>query len=51
MLQQFGTESVKDFCLINAFKYLFRCKQKHSTPIDDLWKAMWYINKYLEIQG
>lgn len=29
MEECFGTEAVKDFCLLNAFKYLWRCKEKH----------------------
>ena len=49
MLQQFGKEQVKSFCLLNAFKYLFRCNKKHSTPIEDVKKAIWYLNKYIEI--
>ncbi len=49
MLQQFGKEQVKSFCLLNAFKYLFRCNKKHNTPIEDIKKAIWYLNKYIEI--
>ena len=49
MLQQFGKEQVKSFCLLNAFKYLFRCNKKHNTPIEDVKTAIWYLNKYIEI--
>lgn len=49
MLQQFGKEQVKSFCLLNAFKYLFRCNKKHNTPIEDVKKAIWYLDKYIEI--
>lgn len=49
MLQQFGKEQVKSFCLLNAFKYLFRCNKKHNTPTEDIKKAIWYLNKYIEI--
>lgn len=48
MMQQFGANSVLQFCILNAFKYMFRCKQKHDDPIDDLKKAQWYINKAIE---
>lgn len=48
MLQQFGVEKVKSFCLLNAFKYLWRCDKKHDNNIEDIKKAMWYLNKYLE---
>lgn len=51
MLQQFGKQAVMSFCLCNAFKYLWRCNKKHETPIEDINKAMWYLNKYLELYG
>ena len=35
-----------DFCLGNAFKYLFRCGSKGS-PLEDLKKARWYIEDAL----
>lgn len=40
----FGDEAVFHFCLLNAFKYLFRCDSKHETPIEDLGKARWYLD-------
>ena len=49
MEECFGTEAVKDFCVCNAFKYLWRCKEKHETPIEDIKKAVWYLKKYLEL--
>lgn len=45
----FGTEAVKDFCLCNAFKYLFRCKHKNISPLEDIKKADWYLQKLIEI--
>lgn len=48
MEEVFGREYVKGFCLCNAFKYLYRCKKKHETPVEDIKKAIWYLNKYLE---
>ena len=51
MEECFGTEAVKDFCVCNAFKYLWRCKEKHETPIEDIKKAVWYLNKYLELSS
>ena len=50
MEDNFGKEKTKDFCLLNAFKYLFRCNKKHKTPIEDIKKAIWYLNHYLEIE-
>lgn len=34
------------FCLGNAIKYILRCDHK-GTPIDDLRKARWYIDREL----
>lgn len=51
MLDTMGTEDVKGFCLCNAFKYLWRCKQKHETPKEDVEKAIWYLEKYLDLGG
>lgn len=42
-----GKEPVMDFCICNAFKYLYRHKRKNG--IEDVKKARWYIDKYIEI--
>ena len=38
----FGAEAVISFCKLNAFKYLWRFKNKNGT--EDLEKALWYCN-------
>lgn len=38
----FGIKAVIHFCLLNAFKYLWRYNQKNG--VEDLCKAEWYIN-------
>lgn len=38
----FGKEAVANFCLCNAYKYLWRHKLKNGK--EDLEKAKWYIN-------
>lgn len=45
-----------DFCIGNAIKYLWRCGLKHEEGmsniekmIEDLKKAVWYINKKIEL--
>lgn len=43
MVQQFGFEMVRDFAIVNAFKYLFRCTHKHETPDEDIKKAIWWL--------
>lgn len=42
MREVFGDEAVEDFCLLNAFKYLYRCRLK-GNYIEDLKKAKRYI--------
>ena len=49
MISTFGEDSVAEFCIINAFKYLWRYKYK-SKPTEDIKKAIWYLNKYLELK-
>ena len=49
MLETQGVEAVKDFCLCNAFKYLYRCKRKNG--LEDIKKAIWYFNKLVELEG
>ena len=49
MESAFGTEAVMWFCVCNAFKYVFRCKSKINDK-EDLQKAIWYENKYLELR-
>ena len=40
----FGTEAVAHFCLLNAFKYVWR--HQHKNGLEDLEKAMWYLNRF-----
>jgi Protein of unknwon function (DUF3310). len=47
MLMLFGKEQVKSFCLLNAFKYIWRYKNKNG--IEDLKKARWYLSYYRKI--
>lgn len=49
MQEVFGVDAVKDFCLCNAFKYLYRTKRKNG--LEDIKKCQWYINKYIELEG
>lgn len=37
-----------NFCLGNAFKYLWRSGLKSDDAVEDLKKAIWYINKEIE---
>lgn len=34
-----------NFCLGNAMKYIWRANDKHDSPLEDLRKAKWYIER------
>ena len=42
MKEVFGIEAVKHFCLLNAFKYLWRADRKNGS--EDIEKAAYYLN-------
>ena len=43
----FGPQAVYDFCVCNAFKYIWR--HKHKNGEEDLKKADWYLKKAREL--
>lgn len=43
-----GVEAVKNFCICNAFKYLWRHGKKNG--VEDVKKAAWYLNKFIELE-
>lgn len=47
MLETQGIDAVLNFCLCNAFKYLYRHKKKNG--IEDIKKCKWYLDKYIEL--
>lgn len=47
MLKIFGVDAVKSFCKLNAFKYIWR--EQHKNGVEDIKKAVWYLNKYIEL--
>lgn len=47
MRAAFGDEEVAVFCKLNAFKYNWRSFSKGGNT--DIEKAIWYLNKYLEL--
>lgn len=49
MIETQGIEAVKNFCLCNAFKYIYRHNGKNG--VEDIKKARFYLNKYIELQG
>ena len=48
MREALGDNVVKDFCIANSFKYIYRHKRKNG--VEDIKKAKWYIDKYLELE-
>lgn len=49
MIEAFGNNEVMSFCKINAFKYIWRAEYKGG--VEDIKKAAWYLNKYIELAG
>lgn len=47
MQEALGVDAVKDFCICNAFKYIYRHKRKNG--LEDIKKAKWYIDKFIEL--
>lgn len=47
MEQTQGRDAVMGFCVCNAFKYLYRHREKGG--IEDIEKAIWYLQKYKEV--
>lgn len=43
----YGREAVMHFCQCNAFKYQWRFA--HKNGVEDLKKAEWYNNKFIEL--
>ena len=48
MVETQGVESVKNYCLCNCFKYLWRHNGKEGEVSID--KALWYLKKYVELR-
>lgn len=50
MKEIYGVEAVQNFCLLNAFKYLYRCENKNNKA-EDIKKANWYLEKFKELES
>ena len=44
-----GEEAAAHFCICNAFKYIWRNSHKNDA-IEDMKKAIWYLNKAIELK-
>lgn len=49
MILAFGVAAVAEFCIMNAFKYIWRYKDKNG--LEDLNEAEWYIGMSAELNG
>lgn len=49
MVENFGKEAVQHFCLLNAFKYVWRTNYKNG--VEDVKKAQFYLDYYLKLEG
>ena len=49
MIETQSVEAVKAFCICNAFKYIYRHKNKNG--VEDVKKAIWYLNKFVELES
>lgn len=44
MIEKYSLRATIDFCILNAFKYIFRCGRKEGNPdYQELNKAEWYL--------
>lgn len=48
MIMTFGVKRTAEYCVQNAYKYVWRYKYKNR--LEDLKKAEWYIDKFEESQ-
>lgn len=48
MIAMFGVEAVMHFCMCNVYKYRFRAAKKNGK--EDLDKAVWYMDKLMELE-
>jgi len=49
MESAFGKEAVATWCKLNSFKYIWR--EEHKNGLQDIDKAIWYLNKYKELKA
>ena len=49
MKSAFGADELAVYCKIAAFKYIWRCERKNGS--EDVKKAIWYLQKFLELEG
>ena len=48
MLETQGIDATQNFCILNAFKYIYRHSNKNG--FEDIKKAHWYLTKAIELE-
>jgi len=48
IVSAYGIKAAQSFCMINAFKYLWRAE--HKNQVEDINKAIWYLEKYKQLE-
>lgn len=48
MIMTFGAKRTAEYCVQNAYKYVWR--HKYKNRLEDLKKAEWYLEKFEELQ-
>lgn len=50
MRERYGAGYTAVFCLMNSYKYLYRCGEKDRNPSEqDMAKAKWYFNYVADV--
>ena len=50
MISAFGTDAVVTFCLLNAFKYMWRSTTHERGVVENVQKGMYYMKKASELK-
>ena len=50
IVDNLGRNGASYYCEGNVKKYIHRWRYKDASPIDDLRKARWYLDKLIELQ-
>ena len=51
MVSAFGKHAVRTYCIINSFKYIWRCTTHPAGVTQNLQKAIWFCQKANELRS
>jgi hypothetical protein len=49
MVSAFGKHAVRTYCIINSFKYIWRCTTHPAGVTENMQKAIWFCQKANEL--